>query len=323
MNKKLEEKVVRAFADIMVKRIEEFKGDWHKPWFTEGTLGCPCSIKGRKYHGVNRVMLSMLCEVKNYSTPRFTTFKALQEYNRDEPEKPVLIKKGEKAFPVFYYITSYWNADGQITADEYDNLSPEVKLTYKRYVATKVLNVFNVEQTNIQETRPAIWSTWQQPNQRKSNTEQYIFPPLDTMIETDEWICPIKPQKQDQAYYSVSKNEIIIPMKEQFEKDEFFYSTLLHEMAHSTGAANALNRLRPCAFGSEEYAREELVAELTAAVVGQHYGIVKELNKDAVPYCKSWLKAIRANPAYIFNVLNEVNKAQELIIVHIEDQKKA
>ena len=88
------------------------------------------------------------------------------------------------------------------------------------------------------------------------------------MIEHDEWICPIKPTYGDNAYYSISKKEIVIPEKGQFKDGESFYSNLFHEMAHSTGAEEHLNRLKPGqSFGSKEYSAEELKAEMTAALV--------------------------------------------------------
>lgn len=77
------------------------------------------------------------------------------------------------------------------------------------------------------------------------------------MIRDNLWICPIRPKHQDSAYYSISKNEIVVPEKEQFKSGEAFYGTLFHEMTHSTGAEGVLDRIKPTAFGSAEYAREE------------------------------------------------------------------
>ena len=72
------------------------------------------------------------------------------------------------------------------------------------------------------------------------------------MIEHNEWICPIKPIHGDNAYYSISKKEIVIPEKSQFKDGESFYSNLFHEMAHSTGAEDQLDRLKPTSFGKSE-----------------------------------------------------------------------
>lgn len=75
--------------------------------------------------------------------------------------------------------------------------------------------------------------------------EHLSFAPVDTMIRDDLWICPIRPKHQDQAYYSITKNEIVVPEKEQFKSGEAFYGTLFHEMTHSTGAKDVLDRFKP------------------------------------------------------------------------------
>ena len=89
-------------------------------------------------------------------------------------------------------------------------------------------------------------------------------------------------------------------------------------MAHSTGAEQHLNRLKPTSFGSKEYAREELVAELTAALTSQRYGMSKVIKEDSVPYLKNWLDSLKEEPSYIKNVLQDVKKASSMINQHID-----
>ena len=113
--------------------------------------------------------------------------------------------------------------------------------------------------------------------------EQFAFEPVDRMIADNRWICPIKPMFGDSAYFSISKNEIVMPEKRQFKDGESFYSNLFHEMGHSTGAEGQLDRIKPATFGSAEYAREELVAELTAALTAQRYGMTKHLKEIRLP----------------------------------------
>ena len=139
------------------------------------------------------------------------------------------------------------------------------------------------------------------------------------MIEQNEWICPIKPVYGDQAYYSISKNEIVIPEKKQFKDGESFYTNLAHEMTHSTGAENQLGRLKPTSFGSKEYAREELVAELSAALVAQRYGMTKNLKEDSASYLKSWLSSLKESPEFIKTTLVDVKKASGMITKCIDD----
>ena len=127
-------------------------------------------------------------------------------------------------------------------------------------------------QTNLQQVRPELYAKLEEqcvvklPEQKG---EVFSFPVIDAMIENNAWVCPIRPEQQDRAYYSVSKDHIVVPTKEQFVDGESFYGTLLHEMTHSTGASSRLGRLKACTFGDDNYAREELVAELGSALICQ------------------------------------------------------
>ena len=112
-------------------------------------------------------------------------------------------------------------------------------------------------------------------------SEKMSFEPMDVMIRDNRWICPIKPMHQDKAYFSITKNEIVVPEKAQFKDGESYYGTLWHEMTHSTGIEGQLDRIKPTAFGSDEYAREELVAELGSALVAQRYGMSKALKEES------------------------------------------
>lgn len=141
---------------------------------------------------------------------------------------------------------------------------------------------------------------------------------MDKMIKENGWICPIKPVYGDNAYYNISKNEIVIPEKRQFKDGESFYTNLGHEMAHSTGSENHLGRLKPASFGSAEYAREELVAELSAALVAQRFGMTKHLKEDSASYLKNWLDSLKESPEFIKTTLTDVKKASHMINQHID-----
>lgn len=102
-------------------------------------------------------------------------------------------------------------------------------------------------QTNLQEARPELWKKLEAENSRPKigNGEHFSFAPVDTMIRDNLWICPIKPLYQNDAYYSISKNVIVVPEKGQFKSGESFYGTLFHEMIHSTGTEGVLDRFKP------------------------------------------------------------------------------
>ena len=321
-----EEKALDLFAEMMIEKIESINKDWRKPWFTEGALQWPRNLSGREYNGMNAFMLMLHCEKEGYKIPRFCTFDCVQRMNKpgkDGQELPrVSVLRGEKSFPVMLttFTCIHKETKEKIKYDDYKNLSEDEKKEYNVYPRMQVFRVFNVQQTNLREARPELWEKLEKENGRPEVKagEQFDFEPVDRMISENLWICPIRPMHQDSAYYSITKNEIIVPEKRQFKDGEAFYGTLFHEMTHSTGAKGVLDRLEPTAFGSKEYAREELVAELGSALVSQRYGMTKHIKEDSCAYLKSWLDSLKESPQFIKTTLMDVKKASSLITQKVD-----
>lgn len=338
--KSSEDRALDLFADMMIERIQSLssKDGWKKPWFTEGSLSWPKNLSGREYNGMNALMLMMHCEKNGYKLPVFCTFDRVAGLNftKDKQGKKQQVKgkggevlpqvsilKGEKSFPVFITTFTVVNKETKerVNYDDYRQMSEELRQQYNVYPKLQVYNVFNVSQTNLQEARPELYKKVEESCMQSKPMEMgddYSFPPVDKMIKEDGWICPIKPLFGDSAYYSISKNEIVIPEKKQFKDGESFYSNLFHEMTHSTGAEGQLDRIKPTSFGSEEYAREELVAELTAALTAQRYGMTKHLKGDSAAYLKSWLDSLKESPQFIKTTLMDVKKASSMLTQHID-----
>ena len=334
-----EDKALDLFSEMMITKIESLrsKDGWKKPWFTEGALQWPKNLNGREYNGMNAFLLLLHCEKEGYRIPRFCTFDRIQQFNkpgsRDKEAKPrVSVLKGEHSFPVM--LTTFTVVDKEtkerIKWEDYKLLSQEQREKYNVYPKLQTYHVFNVAQTNLKEVRPELWEKLEQEYSMPKVDRSGAFEPVDRMIADNRWICPIKLMYGDSAYYSISKNEIVVPEKGQFKDGESFYSNLYHEMGHSTGAENQLDRLKPTTFGSAEYAREELVAELTAALTAQRYGMSKHLKDDTAAYLKAWLDSLKESPQYIKTVLLDVKKASSMltqridqIALEIEEEKKA
>lgn len=324
-----EDKALDLFADMMIERIQSLSGKdgWKKPWFTEGTLRWPKNLNGREYNGMNAMMLLLHCEKEGYKIPRFCTFDRIQLFNKagkkDEEQKPrVSVLKGEHSFPVMLTTFTVVNKETKehIKWEDYKMLSQEDREKYNVYPKLQTYHVFNVAQTNLKEVRPEFWEKLEQEYSmpKVEKDEQFAFEPVDRMIADNRWICPIKPMFGDSAYFSISKNEIVMPEKRQFKDGESFYSNLFHEMGHSTGAEGQLDRIKPATFGSAEYAREELVAELTAALTAQRYGMTKHLKGDSAAYLKSWLDSLKESPQFIKTTLLDVKKATSMLTQHID-----
>lgn len=321
-----EEKALDLFAEMMIEKIESINEDWRKPWFTEGALQWPRNLSGREYNGMNAFMLMLHCEKEGYKIPRFCTFDCVQRMNKpgkDGQELPrVSVLRGEKSFPVMLttFTCIHKETKEKIKYDDYKNISEDEKKEYNVYPRMQVFRVFNVQQTNLREARPELWEKLEMENGRPEVKagEQFDFEPVDRMISENLWICPIRPMHQDSAYYSITKNEIVVPEKRQFKDGEAFYGTLFHEMTHSTGAKGVLDHLEPTAFGSKEYAREELVAELGSALVSQRYGMTKHIKEDSCAYLKSWLDSLKESPQFIKTTLMDVKKASSIITQKVD-----
>lgn len=306
------DKALKQFADLMIQKIKEVEHDWKKPWFSpEGGGGLPQNIEGRVYNGINLFMLYLLSEEKGYSTPLYMTFMQAKEAGAS-------IIKGEKSFPVIYWNFSVKDKNGnKISIEDYRNLSEDEKREYKVTPYMKTYNVFNVSQTNYPEVQPEKWEKLKSqfvPPALKDEQGMYTMSLLDALIRERQWICPIYPRESDSAYYRRGEGcHIIVPLKGQFDTGESFYSTLLHEMAHSTGEVGHLEREKGEVFGDSKYAKEELIAELTSASCGKTMGISTCIREENAMYLKSWLSALSQDPKFIYTILSDVAKASAMI----------
>lgn len=334
-----EDKALNTFAELMIEKISSIQQDWKKPWFSPQMAQMPQNLSGRQYNGMNSVILMLMQEKNGWQTSRYATFDRIANMNFNKTKNgrvPVLddegnklptvsIKKGEKSTPVLLTTFTCVNAEtkARIKYDDYKQMNEDERAKYHVYPKMQVFHVFNLDQTNLKESRPDMYQSYldEAEGRRFDSTEGMVnFPALDAMIEKDLYVCPIKPTRGDSAYYSISKDEIVVPLKSQFVDGESFYSNLLHEMSHASGADCRLGRLNGgSSFGSEEYSREELVAELTSALVSNQYGMAKHIKNDSASYLKSWLEHLQKDPQYIKTVLNDVKRSASFIGQRLEN----
>lgn len=306
------EKTLKQFADLMIEKIRQVEDDWKKPWFSPGSGGSlPQNIEGRVYSGINSFMLYLLSEEKGYSYPLYMTFMQAKQAGAS-------VLRGEKSFPVVFWNFSVKDKNGhKISIEDYRQLSDEDKKEYKVTPYMKPYNVFNVSQTNYSEVQPEKWEKLKEKFKApdlKDEKGMYAMPLIDALIRENSWICPIYQKESDSAYYRRGEGcHIIVPMKGQFDTGESFYSTLLHEMAHSTGEKGHLEREKGEVFGDSKYAKEELIAELTSATCGKSLGISTCIREENAMYLKSWLASLSEDPKFIYNILADVAKASGMI----------
>jgi antirestriction protein ArdC len=330
-NQSAEAKSLERFAELMIARIKEIQTDWQKPWFTEGAMQWPRNMDGREYNGGNALGLILHSENNGYKIPVFVTFNRIVGMNFGKDKKPltdangeklptVAVNRGEKSFPVF--ITTYTVVDKEthdkIPFEEYKKLSREEREKYIVFPKSQVFNVFNLAaQTNLKETRPELYAELEAKYAVKQPetvaNDNSTFPALDEMIRNSLWYCPIKMKYQNNAYYSPANDEIVVPERSQYLNGEALAGTCLHEMTHSTGVESRLNRFKIGEHDQASYSREELVAELTAALVCARYNLTKNIKSDSAAYLKAWLENMQESPEYLKTILQDVKKASSMI----------
>lgn len=325
---------LQRFAEMLIKRMEEMQKDWHKGWIGGGSMfGLPQNISGRTYEGSNAFLLFLHTAENGYKAPVYMTYGQLYKEGAH-------VLKGEKAVPVFKWGFSIKDKDGKkVTEEEFDNMTDDEKKECKRRPFLKIYPEFNIDQTNMSEVKKekydAVVSQFRKTDVPTITDGMYVNKAIDRMMEKQEWVCKIQYDKEEKgAYYNPAKDIVVLPTKAQFRihpddpeecfKDgQEYYGTALHEMAHSTGHPSRLDRLKPATFGSPEYAKEELVAELTSAMVGNTLGFDRRISDNNVAYLQNWTSALRKEPKFIVSVLADVNKASRIIIENIDKQRIA
>lgn len=337
------ERSLQQFADMMIEKIESLKSSdkWQQPWFTEGGMLQPVNMDGRSYNGMNSIILMLTAEKKHYDVPVWGTYNRLTALNYQQGEgsplplrdkdgndlPKVTVNKGEHGSNVYIttFIVIHKETKEKIPYETYRQMNHEEQQHWAVYPRLNVYRVFNICQTNLKEVRPELWQKYvdRYTNKPQEHVNSFRMSAMDKMISNQSWLCPVNLERQDKAFYSISKDAIMFPLFEQFKDGESFYANLAHEMAHSTGRKNNLNRFTSENMGNNDFiGREELVAELTSALVMARAGVVKHLKDDSAVYLKSWLESLRESPKFIKNVLQDVKNAAALIEEAIAEADK-
>ncbi|MEZ3549119.1 MAG: ssDNA-binding domain-containing protein [Muribaculaceae bacterium] len=322
------------FAEMMVERMERMKAsDWKQGWIggANGYAGLPQNVSGRNYSGSNSFFLQLYSAEKGYELPVYLTFK--QAHNLKAH-----VLKGEKAFPVVYWDMMVKDKDGRrISSDEYRSMDKEQRKDLEVIPFVKAFLVYNIDQTNLREAQPdrvqKLLDKFKVPELRDTEG-MYAHAALDRMIQQQSWLCPIQADRRENgAYYSPSRDIVVLPMKAQFNTGSTpeevyrdgmeFYSTMLHEMTHSTMTPERLNREMGGKFGDPKYAKEELVAELTAAMISHSMGFDPKITDNSAAYLDSWIATLKQEPKFIVSVMADVNKASDMILDRVDAQRLA
>jgi antirestriction protein ArdC len=269
-----------------VKQLEAGTVPWHKPWSTPGSSGLPRNlVTGHEYRGINVwILLS-----SEFTSPYWLTFKQAKQLGGN-------VRKGERGTPV-----AFWKFGTREVQD-----GDEV--TQRQSVLCRYYTVFNSEQCGGLRVQPAEPVA---PTTAISPIEQ-----CETIIT--DWID--KPNIEyggSRASYSKNLDLVRVPERPRFQSAEEYYSTLFHELTHSTGHPERLNRQTLTDFeffGDENYSREELVAELGAAYLCGFAGIENRTINNSAAYLASWLKVLKQDSRMLLTAASQAQKAVDLIL---------
>jgi antirestriction protein ArdC len=273
-------------TDAVIARLEQGVAPWRRPWSTAGWL--PTSVAtGKPYRGINTLLLSAVAEGQGYESPLWATFRQIDALGGK-------VRKGETATPIVF-----WKI-----------LRKEEEVAGKKVVSTiplmRYFNVFNISQTEGVDL-PERFQTKREPvavlDGVKSVIDGYVEGPALDYIP------------QGRAFYRPSEDRVVLPVLEQFETPEGYAETLFHEFTHSTGHKSRLDRFEAGSetFGCEGYAKEELVAEMGAALLAATVGVNISLD-NAASYVGNWLSTLKDDRSLIIKAAQQAQKAVDRII---------
>jgi len=272
-------KVYEIITEKIISELDKGNIPWHRPW--TGT-GYPKNLISKKeYRGINVFLLS--CQ--GYASPYWISYKQAQELGGN-------VKKGEKSTMVVF-----WK---QIKIkDKEDNTDKTIPLL--RYY-----RVFNTEQCEGIENKVPVLNI---------NHNFQSIPACEKTVQ-DMQKRPDIQHKDQRAYYNPSNDFVNMPKQESFDKEEFYYSVLFHELGHSTGHKERLDRKKFAegCFGSETYSKEELCAEMTAAFLCGSHGIEQQTIGNSAAYIKSWLRKLKDDVKLVVLAAAQAQKASDYIL---------
>ena len=327
---------LQKFSDMLIARMEQMKeSKWKKGW-TDGRtaqFGLPQNLVGHPYTGSNAFLCQIHTTMEHYRMPVYLTIKQIRDAGG-------MIKKGEHSIPIFKWDLRIKDKDGKkLSESDYRNMTKEeqAECTVRPYL--KVYNEWNIDQTNLEEVNKekydAILKRFKS-EPIKDEVGMYKNEAFDNLLKEQSWVCPIEYEKfNESAFYSPKRDQIVVPSKKQFNisntpEDVFkdgmeFYGTTIHEMAHSTGHESRLGRdgiVKIDQFGSDQYAKEELVAELTSALIGNAMGFDSRIRENNISYLQNWIGSLKKDPKFLKSVMSDVNKSSKMVLEHIDEQRR-
>ena len=276
--------VYDMITDRIIAELEKGQIPWQKPW---------TGVKDGAYNRITKRPYSLLNQMLLQHAGEYATFKQWQDLGGH-------VRKGEKS-----EIVVFWKIF------ESKETNPDTgEIEVKKIPLLRYYNVFHISQVDgVEPLAPEQLNDEVEPIETGDKIiTEYINREHLNFIE-----C-----KSNKAYYSPSSDTVVVPLKEQFQLINEWYSTTFHELSHSSGHKSRLNRLQTNAiasFGSEDYSREELCAEISSATLMNITGIeLPKTFRNSTAYIQNWLQVLRNDNKFIVSASSKAEKAVNYIL---------
>ena len=289
MGSKVYEIVTQKIMEKLETAIQEgTAAPWHKPWNSNNIPVNHTTL--RPYRGVNLLLLD---------SGEYLTWSQLCDLQKHRPE--LRLRKGSKAHMVVYF--SFQESTKEVTRPDGQTEEKAVRIPFLKYY--KVFSVEDVE--------------WLEPRRQQIAYQHDPIEAAETVVQgylDREPALTLRYTDEDRACYRPLVDEVSVPSMELYPNRAEFYSTLFHELTHSTGHPSRLNRLKaPAFFGDERYSKEELCAELGAAMLCGHCGIDNsEASDNSVAYLQNWLAALKNDTTLVVSAAAKAQLAADYIL---------
>ncbi len=274
----------QRITDSIIEQLEAGTKPWIRPWRgnSRGSL-VPRRATGEAYRGINVVMLWLASELSGYEENTWITYRQAQDLGGQ-------VRKGEKGSLVVKY--------GTFTPNERED-DDERAIPY-----LKGYTVFNAEQI---ENLPELFY---RPAEELPATPVPHLETVETFVRNSGAAITYGGTK---ACYRPAVDDILMPDRVRFVSEVHLYSTLLHEMSHWSGAKHRLDRDLSGRFGSESYAIEELVAELSASFLCADLGVAHDPRDNTATYLESWIKVLKNDKRAIVTAAAKAQSAADYL----------
>lgn len=271
-------------TETIVKKLEEGTIPWKRPW---NGLGSPKNVISKKeYHGINRFLL----DIPRFNSNYWISYKQAKQLGGG-------IQKGSSYSPIVYW--NWVKKKDDKTKEEID------------YPIFRFYRGFNLEQTEgLDELITNL-----EKEEEASRLDFHPIQECEKLVNSYPNAPPIK-HEGNRAFYHPAKDQIKLPPKENFHDIPEYYSTLFHELSHSTGHPKRLNRKgisNPTYFASYDYSKEELVAEMGASFLSKIAGIDNNTIDNSAAYIQGWLSKLRNDSKLLVTAATQAEKAANLI----------